>query len=106
MLEWNVYIEDFNGKKIKTYNIFDHPTFLGELKKISGLSKEEFLDKLERNLMYYFWSKCEWEIVLSSWPQRYENSKFQDKKIDVYSQVMINWEVFSEYVWEHRDKLK
>lgn len=46
--------------------------------------------------MYYFWSKCEWEIILSDFPP---SKKFQEKKVDVYEQVMLNWDIFINYVW-------
>ena len=91
-------------------------------------------------LRYYFWCKCEWELIieitedshifLSPWCgcRDPENVKinvtddstldwktFADKhiirqiinkaKIDIYDQVMINWDKFVEYVWENRNGL-
>ena len=31
-------------------------------------TKEEFAEKIKSHLMYYFWSKCEYEVVISSFP--------------------------------------
>ena len=47
--------------------------------------------------MYYMWSKSEYEIIVSPWVGRAE-----DIKIDVYSQVHMNWDRFVDYVWSFR----
>ncbi len=105
MLKWNVYIGDFNHKQIETHNIFDHARFLEDCQKISKRCDgdfERFSDEIRRILLYYYWSKCEWETVLTLWPPIKEDF---GKKIDVYDQVMLNWEHFIEYVWNHRREL-
>lgn len=124
---WNVYMRDFNSQEIKTYNIFNHYSFRESVKKLKRkkLSKGEFAEQLKRELMYYFWSKYEYETVVTSFPpyidkkeldrlnSEYEeyNSKYGHYplkmevcpefciKIDIYEQVMLNWDVFAEYVW-------
>lgn len=104
-LIWNVYIEDFNNRCIKTYNIFDHRGFKEDLLKIYNEykdNKDEFLIKLQKSLQYYYWSKCEWEIILSDWPP---SKKFNDEKVSVYDQLVLNWDVFTEYVWNNRDSI-
>lgn len=53
---------------------------------------DDFLEeKFKRECMYYFWSKCEYEVVIQSWP-----SKDIEKKIDVYDQLEANWNIFKE----------
>ena len=106
MLEWNVYIGDFNGKRMETYNVFNNGGVVEDCRKAYKKHKDDkdaFLENVRRSLMYYYWSKCEWEIILSLWPPR-ENQ--QAMKIDVYDQIMLNWPIFSEYVWVNRDELK
>lgn len=103
---WNVYIENFNKKEIETYNIFDHASFYGGVKKAYQKCKDDFNafeTKVMRELMYYFWSKCEWEIILSDWPP---SDKFRDKKVSVYDQVMLNWDTFIHYVWDTAHAMK
>lgn len=51
---------------------------------------------LDRECMYYYWSKCEWEVIVSAWPPR----DGSDKKIDVYFQLKANWEQFKNIVIE------
>ena len=62
-------------------------------------TKEQFAERLKANLMYYFWSKAEWEVVISAWV-----GGDALKKIDVYTQVMNNFDVFLDYVWSFKDK--
>ena len=99
-MTWYVYAEDFNGKKIEKVNIFDHYRFLEDVKKIYKKYKNDFdtfAHEVKSSLMYYFWSKCEWEIILSS---LFGRPDFKEMKIDVYDQVMLNWDVFIKYVWD------
>lgn len=102
-MEWNVYIGDFNSARIKSYNVFNNGSFLEDCKinwKKNKGDRQAFSERLRRDLMYYYWSKCEWEVVVSSWPEGRGEAK-----IDVYDQVMLNWELFVDYVWEHGSEL-
>ena len=129
---WNVYREDFNHRAIIKYNIFDNISFADDIIKLlnEDISKDDFEDKLRRVLFYYFGGKTECEVVISSWPvyidkaeldrinteyEEYKNkwdhypykinvSPDVGKKIDIYSQVMMNWEQFVEYVWSNKDR--
>ena len=65
---------------------------------IDNLSRDEFEDGLKKYLMYYMWSKCEYEIILSPWTGRAD-----DIKIDVYDQIMMNWNSFVDYVWSLKE---
>ena len=98
-MTWNVYVENFNMGHIDVYNIFDHYSFDKGVKEAYKKYKndfEAFSEAVRRELMYYFWSKCEWEIILSDWPP---SGDFDNKKISVYDQVMLNWDAFIAYVW-------
>ena len=97
---WNVYVESFNQKEIVPYNIFTHYGFNEDVKKIYKKHKndfETFSEEVKTSLMYHFWSKCEWEIILSDWPP--SSTSPIEKKVDVYDQVMLNWDIFIQYVW-------
>lgn len=104
-MEWNVYYFNINQRKIETFNIFDHRTFVKYVKKHikECKTKEEFAEKLKSELMYYFGFKAEWEILISPWVGG--DRKEDTIKIDVYNQVMINWNVFSDYVWNNRKEI-
>lgn len=68
-----------------------------KMQKLSqdNLSIDEFADGLKKYLMYYMWSKCEYEIILSPWTGRAD-----DIKIDIYDQIMMNFGRFVNYVWQ------
>lgn len=106
MLEWFVYYGDFNSREIRVHNVFNHGYFLERCKKAATTYREDreaFLEEIRSALMYCYWSKCEWEVVVSHWPQ---HASMKDLKIDVYDQVRLNWDVFSDYVWSHREELR
>ena len=127
-LEYKVYIN--NNHEIKEYNIFNHPylkeklyEFAYKYKKDQNL--EQFISDFDSILKYCFWSKCEWETILTSWPPHIELNEFDrireeivnhDKewgykqlygcnvnlsvaeKIDVYDQIRLHWDLFIDYV--------
>lgn len=106
MLTWKVYYEDFNGKRISTFNIFDNSRLIEDCIKNfkkNAEDKEAFAKQLRQDLMYYYWSKCEWEILLTSWLGR---KNFHDEKIDVFDQIYLNWDRFVDYVWENKKEFK
>lgn len=105
MLRWDVYIGNFNRKQIEVHNVFNHPRFLEDCRETSkqcGDDFEWFSDGIRRNLLCYYWSKCEWETVLTLWPMTKDDF---GKKISVFDQVNLNWDRFIEYVWNHRKEL-
>ena len=71
MLEWNVYREDFNSGEIKVWNIFNHWGFYDACMKARKKFKEDreaFANDIKGWLRYFFWAKCEYEIILDHWP--------------------------------------
>lgn len=99
-MEWYVYVENFNAQKIEEYNIFNHYSFAKDCKEAFNKceNKKQFAESVKSRLMYYFWCKCEWEIILSEWPPK--EDKPMDRKVDVYSQVMLNFDKFIDYLWD------
>lgn len=104
MLTWNVYYGNFNAKKIETFNIFKHTYFVNDCVHNfkHNKDKDSFAKQLKRDLMYYFWSRCEWEIILSDWPP---SDRFNKAKIDAFDQIMLNWDIFVDYIWNNRKEL-
>ena len=104
-LEWNVYYEEINSRKILTFNIFEHYDFLkGCAKAAEQPTILQFATEVKHELMYYFWSKCEWEVLLVSWTS--PEDKKRHCKIDVYNQVMLNYDRFIDYLWDNRKELR
>ena len=118
-MNWNVFIYDFNKKKIKVKNLFnisitfneDFEVLKDQILKGDIATKEEFADKLKSILMYTFWCRREYEIAISDlcWTYRdaademkikeYEHYCKTAEKIDIYSQIEMNWDRFVDYVW-------
>lgn len=95
-LSWYVYRQDANSGKIEPWNIFEHSGFNGDVLRAlkSKIDKPKFSDTVKSDLMYYFWSKAEYEIILKNWI-----GKDCEIKIDVYDQVMLNFDKFIDYLW-------
>ncbi len=102
-MEWNVYYHNINSQKIETYNIFNHHAFNEYIKLHlrKCRTKEEFSERLKSELNFYFWSKAEWEIIIAPWCGGRDT---KDIKIDVYDQVMNNYDIFLDYVWSNKIK--
>lgn len=133
-LEWNVYKEDWNNNKIKIFNIFNHSRFYEDVEKALKKfdNKEDFAEEIKKSLMWCYWCKSEHEIVITTWAPRITISELNrineelektlkeynrepyrlhvnpevGEKVDVYSQVMLNWNIFVDYVWSHKRSKK
>jgi hypothetical protein len=131
-MKWNVFIHDVNTCSIKEYDIFRHRSFAQDVAKLfkQDLTIKDFAERLKREVQYYFWGRCEMEQVICSWPVYIDgeelariNKEYEEhnekwgrypykvnikpdvgRKIDIYQQVMLNFDVFCEYVWSQRMK--
>ena len=104
-MEWNVYNYSINSRKIELFNIFKHGGFYHDIEKYlkKYKDKDEFADKLKSSLMYYFWSRAEYELIieitednrifLSPWCGCNEPEKV---KIDVTDDINFDWKGFAE----------
>lgn len=100
-MKWNVFYYDSNKHEVTTFDIFKHGAFRKDVDMLlaNSSSFEEFSEELRKTLMYYFWSKCEYEIIILPWCGSKETT---GKKVDVYSQVMLNFNSFLNYVWHFK----
>lgn len=81
-------------------------------------------------MQYYYWSKSEYETVITTWPPYIESEEldrlnkekhereirnrpfYRDAvnlttryKIDIYTQIMMNWDRFIDYIWNNKHLL-
>ena len=133
-LEWNVYRENWNNKEIEVFNIFNHSRFYEDvktaLKKFDD--KEEFAEEIKKSLMWCYWCKSEYEIVITTWapyitmseldrlnkerektlseysrePYRLHVNPEVGEKVDIFSQVAMNYNIFIDYLWSHKRSKK
>lgn len=138
-LEWNVFVEDINERKIVSANVFELSwSFIekGLLYAKEHYPKDfnKFAEHIRGYLQYQFWARAEYETIICGWPSGTYTQKDLDKfqtqldkekadtekinnnweasiykpypepsyKIDVYTQVMMNWDKFIDYVWANK----
>lgn len=103
---WNVIDSDLSVRNLFDYNWCFNKS-LYKVKKKYGASRgkncqiDKFCEEVKSTLMYYFWSRSEYEIILSGWIK-----KVDEYKLDVYTQVVLNWDRFIEYLWNNRRLIK
>lgn len=97
-IEWNVYYYNSNSRKIEIHNVFNHWRFIEYSAKHIKKYKDDLKaleEQIRRELMYYYWSKYEWEVLISPFSEH----KDGEIKVDVYEQVMMNWNRFLGILW-------
>lgn len=104
-LKWNVLYYNCNANKIETYNVVGGSYFLDVLKRMMKKyrDKNDFAETLKSEMMYRFWSRAEWELIieitednhifLTPWCGCSESEK---AKIDVTNNTDFDWKGFAE----------
>lgn len=104
-LIWNIYYHNFNRDKIEEFNVFHHTSFMEDVKKIfkefkKSEDKDTFTERIDRELHYYFWSKCEWEVILTKTEGKIIISPWVGSKTNSHLNVTdnkdFNWTSFYE----------
>ena len=99
-MEWYAYYHDSNAGKIRPLNVFDHGGFRHDVEEIlqkKDLDRDAFSKEIRSSMMYYFWSKCEYEVIIKEWvgvPAQLH--------VDIFQQVDMNWNHFIDYLWSLR----
>lgn len=88
--EYYVIVEDFNGRKFVKYDVIPYLTLQYNKSKNKPKTFEEFKEFIAKESLYKWWSRCEYEIVISSWPPTDKDVK---EKIDVHSQILMNIDI-------------
>ena len=81
----------------KHFCTYDKKTY----KSVLITTKEHLKEFVVRNLMYRFWSKCEWEMVVVDCPNRDAVEDSRPHKVDVYSQLEPNMNLIVDLVWNY-----
>jgi hypothetical protein len=127
-LAYYVYIENINKRKIEKYNVLNAGIVKEIKERTKDVTEKELSAEVVKHiLMYHYWSRCEWEIIVTDWPTNIsleeldrlnaEVEKYKkdynrmpymltinlatEEKIDVYSQILLNWDIFINYLWEN-----
>ena len=96
MKQFNVIIYDINRKKFKPYDVMD--LFVDEYNEEENKPKtfDEFKEFVERKSMWRFWSRCEYEIILTDWPP-----SGVEEKWDIHRQILMNIDIVTEILMEN-----
>jgi hypothetical protein len=89
MKTFNVIIDDVNAKKFVSYNIMNYLTRVYKEAKKNNRdlpkTNAEFKDFVIRESRYMWWGRCEYEVVLHSWP-----CDTYSEKWDIFKQIEMN----------------
>lgn len=119
---WNVFYENPNVG-IETWNVFRHASFCNEVETMLAeeVDKKKFEKRLHSSVMYYFWSKSEYEVIVAPWPcyiSRVESQIIKNNelpryrqvinvegsdKFSIYDQIELNWDIFVDYCWRNKE---
>ena len=93
--------ENFNAHKFEPYDVM--PYLIEQYKETKKTKRrktpetfEEFKEFVDNWSHYQFWSRCEYEIVLSPFI-----SRTKDEKIDVCWQIMMNIDIVTRILMEN-----
>ena len=95
---FNVINFDINSSKFEAYNVMPYlvSCYKKEKKNKRPVTFDEFKEFIKSKSMYMYWSRCEYEIILSDW-----SSNNHSKKIDIYWQIMNNIDVVTNILMEN-----
>lgn len=92
-MKFNVIYLDYNARKMKEYDIIPHLKNCYNTKKKNERPKtfDEFKSFIIAESRYQWWARCEYEIIISSWP-----TGMCEEKWDIHDQVMMNIDLITE----------
>lgn len=98
MIPFNVINFNFNANKFEPYDVMPYlvKCYLSEKKDKRPVTFDEFKEFVKSTSMYMYWSRCEYEIILSDWPNHGTY-----KKIDIHWQIMNNIDIVTNVLMEN-----
>ena len=92
VISWNINQDD-----IEYYDIM--PFLIDSYKKIKK-NKPKTFDEIKEFIInesrYRFWSRCEYEVIITGWPKQK-----REVKIDIFNQIMENIDVITTHFISH-----
>ena len=85
-----VLVYNVNSNKVEGFYII--PYLVHEYNEESSKPKtfDEFVQFVDRKSKYQFWSRCQYEIVMDSFPE------YKKQKVDVYFQIQQNLKLITQ----------
>lgn len=96
-LKWYALYWDSNEKSLKKTNVI-HKALIAEVKKAikKGYDSVAIKNIVKSYLLWRYWSKYEWEVLVS--PLFTRNAEEDEVKIDIWTQLEPNLDVITEYL--------
>lgn len=99
---WKAYLFNINSNKLVEHDVLKYRENLVKDLKKKYTNKEEFIDKLFRDFMWQYWSRCEYEMAIYIENERVfvepwvgcKNPKLC--RADVTDQSDFDWSKFAE----------
>lgn len=85
---FNVIYQNINTQKFEPYDVMLYLVDEYNKAKDKPTTFEEFKEFVKRKSMYMYWSRCEYEIIISGWP-----NKETQEKWDIHDQIMMNIDI-------------
>ena len=98
-LNWYAFYWDCNSNSLERTDVI-HSDLIDDVKKAikKGQDFNQIKEIIRCNLMWYYWSKSEWEVLVSDLHMREDSPKYKVEKIDVYYQLEPNLDRITEYM--------
>ena len=97
VLSWFAFYSDFNSDNLKRVNVLGglEDDIKKRVKKEKATTREEVKEILRRELMWRYWCKSEWEVIVSG---LFAKTDEERHKIDVWYQLEPNLDIITDYV--------
>ena len=109
MIEYKVITWNFNTDRIEHYDIMPYLYRRLEEKRkkrqiaLKDLTLERLKEFIDIESKYQFWARCQYEVILSSWPLKENGHKH---KMDVYEQIHMNLDNIAKLMYDDLQKGK
>ena len=97
-LKWYAFYQDFNSDKLVYINVLSKDLIEDILKRIKSKNRkidsyESLKEAIKSYLMWRYWCKSEYEVIVSNWC-----GKDMKQKIDIWYQLEPNLDRITEYI--------
>ena len=90
-MEYNVIYFNCNTKTFEPYNVMPYFVNCYREEKKKPKTSEELKQFIKAKSTYMYWSRCQYEMILQSWP-----TGIAEEKWDIHRQIMMNIDLFLE----------
>lgn len=109
MIEYRVILWNVNTDRVEHYDIMPYLYRRLEEKRkkrqitLKDLTLEKLKEFIDNESKYQFWARCQYEVILSSWPPRENGHRH---KMDVYEQIHMNLDNIAKLMYDDLQKRK